>query len=551
MTTNTSPTTPDAPANVPVLPRKSPVNGGARRGPTLHGRWLRDSATGVLRSRSGIGLIDSREEIKRVWERAAAIALDLIQNSGRLKGAVDQVLADTIGIGLQLIPRPDLRALGYSEQETAELSRVIKERWKRYCDNPDEVDFRGKFNLHQLADIGVRHFIAYGEEVGIVDFFDRSMRRQYGVESGTKLLMIEPHRLVNNSDDSIRMHQGVLHDMNGRPLAYRVKSRSGNGWEIERDYPARDRDGRTLVVHAFDPWSATDCRGISVLAASLRTESMAMQLGDVTLEAAFLQTVFAASLTSPEPAVEAFQAIEQLSNLEEDNSLQDEFLDYLHGRFTAAADNGAINLKGAQVNNLAPGEELKFNTVTSPGSNYLPFSQDLRRELARAIGVTYESFSLDHSHATYSSVRMGNSSIWPVCLRRRHRVAAPLYQTVYESWLDEEIGEGRIEIRGGYDAYYANRHAIWNAEWQGPAKPVADDSKAATASTERLANGTSTLEFECAELGLDWREVTRQRAIELQEIEKAGLPNPFLRVQGGGPMEDADGDAKQPPKQGK
>lgn len=548
----TEQTTLPANVNAPALPQISPRTGGARRAPTLQGRWLRDSASGVLRARSGIAVMDSREEIRRVWDRAAAIALDLIQNSGRLKGAVDQVLADTIGTGLQLIPRPDMRALGYSEQEAAEFSRLVKERWARYSENPDEVDFRGKFNLHQLADTGIRHFIAYGEEVGIVDYFDKRQRREYGIETGTKLLMIEPHRLVNNSDDGIGMYQGVIHDANGRPRAYRVKAKNQQGWEIERDYPARDRDGRTLVIHAFDPWSATDCRGISVLAASLRTESMAMQLGDVTLEAAFLQTVFAASLTSPEPAIEAFQAIEQLSSLEEDQSLQEEFLDYLHGRFSAAKDNGAINLKGAQVNNLAPGEKLELQNVTAPGNNYLPFSMDLRRELARAIGVTYESFALDHSDATYSSVRMGNSSIWPVCLRRRNRVAAPLYQTVYESWLDEEIGEGRIPVRGGYEAFYKNRHAITNAQWQGPAKPVADDQKAALATTERLANGTSTLEFECAELGLDWREVTRQRTIELKEIESAGLPNPFLRVQGGGPLEEgSESGSKKPPSKGK
>lgn len=541
---------PGAPAfNAPVPALRRAVTGGAQRGPTYGAKWLRDSSSGVLAARNGLYLTDSREEIQRVWDRAATIALDLIQNSGRLKGAVDQVLADTLGNGLKLIPRPDLRALGYSEEETTAFIKLVQERWKLYSENPDEVDFRGKFNLHQLADTGLRNFIAYGEELGVVDFFDKRQRRQYGIQSGTKLLMFEPHRLVQSTDELIGMHSGVIHDPNGRPVAYRFKVRE-SGWDVDRDYPARDADGRTLVIHCFDPWSASDTRGISVLAASLRTESMAAQLGDATLEAAFLQTVFAASLISPEPNIEAFQAIEQLSAIDssEDNSLQQEFLDYLAGRLDAARAEGSISLKGAQVNNLAPGEKLEFQTAAAPGNNYLPFSQDLRRELARAIGVTYESFTLDHSNATYSSVRMGNASIWPVVMRRRDRVAAPLYQAVYESWLDEEIGEGRIEVRGGYNAFRANRHALTNAVWQGPPKPSADDGKSAVAATERLANGTSSLEYECTEVGMDWRDVTRQRAIELKEVESLGLPNPFLRVQGGGPQEDDEGKSSPPKK---
>lgn len=534
--------------NAPVAPVRRRVTGGGATGGGYGARWLRDSASGVLRARTGMNLVDSAEDIRRVWDMTASIAIDLIQNSGRLKGACDQVLADTNGNGLQISPRPQAQLLGYSEKETADLIALIKTRWRKFAENADECDFRGKFTLHQLADVALRNKIGYGETVGYIDFFTPRQRRQYGIETGTKLCLFEPHRLVRSTDEMIGMHDGVIHDPNMRPVAYRVKTREG-GFELDKDFPARDEDGRTLFLHLFDPWSASDIRGISDLAASLRTESMAAQLGDVTLEASILQTVFAASLVSPLPEVEAFQAIEQLSALEDDNKLATDFLDYFAGRMEAARSMGALSLKGAQVNNLAPGEELKFQSASTPGGNYIPFSQDLRRELARALGVTYESFTLDHSNATYSSTRMSNSSIWPVVMRRRQRVSGPLYQAVYESWLDEEIGEGRIPIRGGYAAFRANRHAMTWAEWQGPAKPTADDSKSAMASTERLANGTGTLEYECAELGLDWREVTSQRERELKETEAAGLPNPFLRVQGGGPNEEgAEGAPKVPAK---
>jgi len=504
-------------------------------------RWLRDSSTKVLSMRRA-NLVESREEIRRVWERISALALDFIQNSGNLKGAVDQVIADTIGDGLKLRPAPDLSKLGYSEKEASDWINLVKIRWRRYAENQDEVDARGKFTLDQLADVALRHHVAFGEAIGVVSFFTPEERRPYGLLSGTKLCLTSPHRLVRDTDEFVGLHSGVIHDVNGRPIAYRLKEKQ-SGIEVKRDYRARDAEGRTLVVHAFDPWDAEDVRGISVIASALRTHANAQQLHDATLATAILQTVFAATLTSPSPSADAFQAIEALDDV--DTDLKNDFLDYF-GAALEKAKESRLTLDGSpQVGHLAPGEKLELHTARTPGNDYLPFANDLKREMARAIGVTYESYSMDHSDATYSSVRMGNSSIWPIVLRRRKRIAAPIYQAVYESWLDEEIGEGRIPLKGGYRAFLANRHALTWAEWQGPPKPTADDKKAAEAQTERLQNGTSTLEIECAENGLDVNDVIAQRTRELKMLQEAGLPNVFERVRGVG---GASGETERKPR---
>jgi lambda family phage portal protein len=498
--------------------------------PRARAQWGRDTPSGILSARRR-PLVDNRDDVRRSWDRLASVALDLIQNSGRLKGAADQVCADTIGTGLKLSARPDLAGLGWSEQEIADWVRLVEAEWKRFAENPDECDFRGKFDLHTQADVALRHNMAFGEAIGVVDFFDPATCRSYGIETGTKLLMVSPHRLVRDTDESRGLHSGVFHDVNGRPTAYRFRVRA-NGIEQTQDRPARDAENRTLVAHVFEPWDGADVRGMSVLASALRTQTMAETLGDATLSTAILQTVLAVTLTSPEPSAEAFDAIERLEDVDKD--LKTEFLGYLGSRLDAAK-SGGIALNGdPQVSHLAPGEKMEIHTAETPGSNYLPFSADLRRELARAIGVTYSSLAMDQSDATYSSVRMETASIWPVVLRRRRRIAAPIYQAVYESWLDEKVATGRIPFKGGHRAFAANRaRATW-AEWHGPAKPTADDQKSARASTERLQAGTSTLEMECAEGGLDYREVIEQRRRELVMVTNAGLPNPFLRTQGGG-----------------
>ena len=73
--------------------------------------YMRDTRAGHIASRPTI-LREHRDEIRIAWDRSAGLALDLIHNSGRLKGACDQILADTVGNELTCNPQPDLTGLG-------------------------------------------------------------------------------------------------------------------------------------------------------------------------------------------------------------------------------------------------------------------------------------------------------------------------------------------------------------------------------------------------------------------------------------------------------
>lgn len=282
-------------------------------------------------------------------------------------------------------------------------------------------------------------------------------------------------------------------------------------------------------MHVFDPMDATDVRGISVLASAFRKHIQHEMLDDATLQTAILQTVFAATLTSEKPTMEAFEALEVLKseNVNGASDYANDYVDYLKGSLEAAAEDD-IRIGGdPQVSHLAPGEKLDFKSAGTPGNQYLPFSNALSRDTARAIGISYGALTMDHTNATYSSVRMENSSIWPVVIRRRDRCAVPIERALYESWIDEEIGEGRIPFKGGYQAFLSNREAVCQASWQGPPKPTADDLKSAKASSERLGNGTSSIEIEAADLGLDPDDLFEQRRETHERYIEAGMMSPY------------------------
>lgn len=502
-------------------------------------QYLRDSKSGIISSRPA-SINEHRNDVRRSWHRAGALAVDLIQNSGRLKGAVDQIIADTVGNELTLNPQPDLTGLRYIDAERRDLIALIKREWKLWAWKPSECDARGKLTIPQMADIGIRYFLSFGESTGVVSYFDEAQRRRYGLRTGNKFMLVPPYRLVQDTNEVEGLFQGVVHDENMRVSHYRFQERWGS---IERkvDYRARDGMGRDLVMHAFDPKCASDVRGISDIAPAIRKYLMAENLDDATSQMAFLQTIMAISLVSDNLSADAFEALEALkeAGAEGVDTIASNFANYFNGKLAGASDKIDVS-SDPQVNHLSPGEKLLIEGAKVPGAEYLPFAKSLARDMARALGVTYGGLTMDYQDATYSSVRMETSALDPVVQRRRERIAAPHYQIPYEHWLEEMVASGRIPIKGGYRAFVANRDRLVWANWQGPAKPSADDGKSAKASSERIINGTTTIAQECAALGLDPDEVFEQRKLEHQRYVDAGMRSPFEMGKGSDPAGEKD-----------
>ena len=82
--------------SVPSIPR--PVDGG---GAAVHPRagYLRPDRTGFISGWTQPVLRESRHDVRAAWRPVAARAVETIQNSGWMAGAVDQAIADTLGRG--------------------------------------------------------------------------------------------------------------------------------------------------------------------------------------------------------------------------------------------------------------------------------------------------------------------------------------------------------------------------------------------------------------------------------------------------------------------
>lgn len=501
-------------------------------------RYMGHDRTGILSMRRAVTR-DLKRDVHEAADRAFALAVDFLQNSGWIAGAADQIIADMIGLELKLNCRPDLLRLGYNEEERAAWCRLVEGEWRRWSWNPAECDLEGKATVAEMLDGAVRYYLAAGEAVAVIDFMSTRERARYGVQTGTKVRLVSPHRLTRHTSVFEGWDQGISHDAIGRPVAYRFR-RNESG--IERDVDIMARSGELAqVVHVMDRGATPNSpRGISPLAPAFRVIAQSDQLADATLTTALLQTAFAATIQSPEPSDQAFEALRQLTELEGDpqfpgaKDLAADLFDVWQQRIDALKSKAlSIGGSASQVNHLGPGETLTLHSSATPGPQYQPFQLGLLREMARCLGVTVENLTMDHSSASYSSTRMAVASVWPTVIRRRERIAAPFAQGIYEAWLDEMIGTGRISFKGGYRAFAANRQKVVDTEWRGPARPSADPYKDALADKVRMETGSMTLQEIWAERGLDWEEGIDQMGREVARLTAVGIPHPFGRRTGG------------------
>lgn len=495
-------------------------------------RYLRDGSAGFL-SGWRPALRSQRDNVQEAWSGVSARAWDAAHNSGWIAGAIEQTIADINGPeGLTINVTPDYQALRWSEDFAHAWSEDVEREFVAFANTPLECDARGKMTLADMADALVRWYMPMGE--GVARFL---LRESPGATMLTKAQLVSPIRLSQQTSDLQNLHQGVFLDDVGRPIGYRFRAKIG-GFEQDLDVAARDADGRPLVVHVFDG-DPDATRGISPFAPVLKVTRQYDQLADATLTTALMQTIFSATFESAQLPGEALEGLLDGADLgagsggEVDPSAPGGMAALLAQRaewYGAAGIDLGVH---GRIATLFPGDRLKFNTTNHPGNNYLPFSQNLNREIARCIGIAYERFTGDYSNATFSSIKMGISSDWPLVIRRRRVIPRPFLQAFFEAWLEERIARGLTPFPGGYSRFLRQRQAACRATWRGPARPSPDELKTATALKILVKDlGVMSLSTAAGELGLDADGEQQQRAQDRKRAERLSLPDPYAPAPG-------------------
>lgn len=446
---------------------------------------------------------------------------DLVRNSGWASSALTRHLDNVIGTGFRLSAKPDYVTLGQSYEWAAEWGEQVEGLWASYAEDPDfYIDATRNNDFHGMLRVAYRHYVADGDALAVALWKEGKL----GGQAATTIKLIHPDRLCNphGTVDTNTLRGGVELDEDGAAIAYWMRKAhlsdaiymGADAYEWER--VARETEwGRRLVIHAFDTCEVGRSRGVSRFAPIVERFKMIDKYDKIELQAALINAIFSAYIESP-------MDHELLMDSMEDGSLtkyQKDRADF--------HDTRKLQLGGMRLQTLFPGESIKLQTATRPNVAFEAFERACLRNIAAAMGITYEQLTQDWSQVNYSSARAGMLEIWKTLSADRDTFATKFATPIYQLWLEEMINAGRIKIPRSAPDYYEAKAAYGNVRWIGAARGYVDPEKEAKAENMRLNNMTSTLEDECAAQGKDWREVLRQRARENREMAKLnmGLPD--------------------------
>ncbi|MBB6308918.1 phage portal protein [Xanthobacter tagetidis] len=452
---------------------------------------------------------------------------DLARNDGWASAGLDRLVDNVIGGGWGLNALLNRRRLKLDDAAATDIAAQIEAEFEDWATDPDcwcDAEMRNGFG--GLLALAYRHRAMDGEALAVISFDER------GGPWATAIQVVDPDRLSQPqaAPETDRFRQGIELGPSTEPLAYHIRrAHPGEAFtwrDAEHLRVPRFMGGRRLVVHAFEPTRAGQIRGVPALASVVKKLRMLGRYDEAELQAAVINAVLAAFVTTPYDPDAMAEAMAGGSKTED-------ILDAMSAaREKHWAEAPPMTLPGAAINFLAPGEEIKLSNPHHPNSVFESFTRASLRNIASALGITYEQLSADWGQVNYSSARAALLEVWRGFTARAGHFAHQFVQPIYVRWFEEAVARRRIVLPRTSPSFEEARAAWTRARWRMPGRGWVDPLKEAQAADLRVRLGISTLEREAAEQGLDWEENLEQRARELKRVRELeasyGLPEGAL-----------------------
>jgi len=456
------------------------------------------------------------DEILRDRKKLLARTQDLIRNNGLTSGAVQTHLDWIIGSGLELNCKPDWKLLKIKDKDAArEWERDTESKFRQWADDPDcYCDASRGMRFREILAQSYRSYLTSFEIFQVVEWLpDRGSTKKTAIQT------IEPMRVSNpnGKPNTDRLRDGVAFDELGVPVGYwfvnRLENDSASGSYKMREWqfvPKETPWGRPMVIHIYDRERAGQTRGKNTgVAATLTKLKMHDKFSQVTLQAAVLNAMYAASIESPMD----WHSVGSALGVGPNNASP--MAQYTKEK-AAFHKEKTIQYNGVRIPHLYPGEELKFNSVEHPTAQYEQFERSVLRYIAAGWNMPYEQLSRDYSQTNYTGFRAAMLTAWQFFAGRQVFIGGRDASIIYSLWLEEAFNDGTITTLPGTPDFYDAKGAWCGCEWIGPGRGTLDPLREREATKVAFSMGLTTMEIEAAQEGLRWEELLEQTAQEIQ-----------------------------------
>ena len=470
-----------------------------------HGRPIRKSAIGYRGASSKRNRLTSsiagplmphyRIMSQYVRERLSSNMKALERNNSTTSSAMTNFHTHVVNVGLKLQCNLNAKSLGISQKQARDKENDIEEKFDVYASSFD-ADATRQQNLYQLTGTILYEWLGGGDCFALTPFIKDSSRKY-----GLAVRIVESER-VSNPDlmpNNDKFRDGIEVNRFGEPVAIWVResfpndSFSGviNTWKRHRIF---DSKGRRRANHIwFKKWGS-QYRGETKFASVVEDLQYLTGLDKGEITTRFVQSLFSIFITSPYSA-EGDMGIEPWDGESE--------------QFDPYQDDDKIILEPALVQELEPGQDVRFADPARNASNYKDFVDALTTRLSAAIGIPIEVLNMKFGDS-YSASRAALILAWEVYKVYREILATNLLIPVYQLWLDEAVARGIIELPN-----YLEKRDLWNrCAFRGTKMPIIDEQKAARAADTRLKSEVTSKREERQQLGLNHDKIEAQRQIE-------------------------------------
>ena len=284
---------------------------------------------------------------------------------------------------------------------------------------------------------------------------------------------------------------GIVLDAHGNPIEYHVlKSHPGDalaGFSLDYDHVTA-----ASIVHYFRSDRPGQFRGIPEITPALPLFAQLRRYTLAVIAAAETAADFAAVLYTDAPANGEADPVEPMD---------------------------LVQLERRMATVLPGGWRLGQIQAQQPATGYAEFKKEILNEIARCLNMPFNVACGNSSGYNYASGRLDHQTYFKSIRVDQEYMASVVLDRVLRAWLHEAILISHLLPLWMRTAGFRDL----NHQWFFDGHEHVDPNKEANAQATRLTSHTTTLAYEYARQGRDWESELRQRAKEIELMQKLGL----------------------------
>jgi lambda family phage portal protein len=417
-----------------------------------------------------------------------ARARDLERNSDIAEAIIGPLERNVVGTGIKVqakVKKPD-------RTDDDELNQQIEDLWIEWC-KPRNCDVTGQQSFGEMQCMAVRRLEVDG---GI--FFIKAYTK------GAVPFCLQA-REVDELDTSInylpgldknRVLNGIEFDEYNKPVAYWFKKYTPDGYWTGKS----ERVEEKRVIFLWQKIRPSQVREMSPLAKTVpRVRDVNEFVEAVSVKERILACL-SIFITKQTPAGGLGRGV-------------------AGGKVDSQSGYQQQTVSPGMIKELQPGESVTAVTPSGQATSAKDFISTQQRLAGSGQGLSYEAVSRDMSQVNYSSARQGlledqrTYRIWQQFLIDH------FLTEVYTEFVISSVLSGQLNIPD----FWRDKSRYLKHTWIPPGWTWIDPLKEVKANESALNTGQDTLARLCAERGEDWRDVLKQRALEIQLAKELGI----------------------------